>query len=79
MPGRGRAVFEKNPHIALLGTAEAGPVDWLCAPRPFLDRRAGPTARAALVVTLFRPTASRSRSGPTTSGTRVCLVGCRSR
>ncbi|MGM9332790.1 Acg family FMN-binding oxidoreductase [Streptomyces murinus] len=31
VPGRGRAVFEKNPKIALLGTAEDGPVDWLRA------------------------------------------------
>ncbi|MET8722147.1 Acg family FMN-binding oxidoreductase [Streptomyces misionensis] len=31
MPGRGWAPFEKNPNIALLGTARDGPVDWLVA------------------------------------------------
>ncbi|MET8765627.1 nitroreductase [Streptomyces sp. NPDC004658] len=31
MPGRGWAPFEKNPNIALLGTARDEPVDWLCA------------------------------------------------
>ncbi|WP_406375560.1 nitroreductase [Streptomyces sp. NBC_00647] len=31
VPGRGWALFEKNPNIALLGTARDEPVDWLCA------------------------------------------------
>ncbi|MFE9882982.1 Acg family FMN-binding oxidoreductase [Streptomyces sp. NPDC005784] len=31
MPGRDRKAFEKNPNIALLGTARDEPVDWLCA------------------------------------------------
>ncbi|MFE7231650.1 Acg family FMN-binding oxidoreductase [Streptomyces sp. NPDC057596] len=31
MPGRGWAAFEKNPNIALLGTAHDKPVDWLRA------------------------------------------------
>ncbi|MFF8864757.1 Acg family FMN-binding oxidoreductase [Streptomyces sp. NPDC015139] len=31
MPGRGWASFEKNPHVALLGTAHDGPADWLRA------------------------------------------------
>ncbi|MEU5439898.1 Acg family FMN-binding oxidoreductase [Streptomyces griseofuscus] len=31
MPGRGWAPFEKNPNIALLGTARDEPVDWLVA------------------------------------------------
>ncbi|MET8859659.1 nitroreductase family protein [Streptomyces sp. NPDC004579] len=31
VPGRGWAVFEKNPNIALLGTAGDRPRDWLCA------------------------------------------------
>ncbi|MGV9759704.1 Acg family FMN-binding oxidoreductase [Streptomyces tricolor] len=31
VPGRGWAAFEKNPHIALLGTVHDGPVDWLRA------------------------------------------------
>ncbi|MFH7334062.1 Acg family FMN-binding oxidoreductase [Streptomyces sp. KHY 26] len=31
VPGRGQAVFEQNPNIALLGTVEDGPVDWLRA------------------------------------------------
>ncbi|MGV9246000.1 Acg family FMN-binding oxidoreductase [Streptomyces sp. NPDC003710] len=31
VPGRGRAPFEKHPHVALLGTAEDRPVDWLRA------------------------------------------------
>ncbi|MEV5953100.1 nitroreductase family protein [Streptomyces sp. NPDC051987] len=31
VPGRGWAVFERNPQIALLGTAHDGPVDWLRA------------------------------------------------
>ncbi|MEU2060564.1 nitroreductase [Streptomyces sp. NPDC013455] len=31
MPGRGRAPFETNPNIALLGTARDEPVDWLRA------------------------------------------------
>ncbi|MFI0960755.1 Acg family FMN-binding oxidoreductase [Streptomyces sp. NPDC021080] len=31
VPGRGWAVFEKNPHIALLGTAGDKPLDWLRA------------------------------------------------
>ncbi|MFJ9865707.1 Acg family FMN-binding oxidoreductase [Streptomyces sp. NPDC101165] len=31
MPGRGWASFEKNPRIALLGTAYDGPADWLRA------------------------------------------------
>ncbi|MEU9450329.1 nitroreductase [Streptomyces sp. NPDC048277] len=31
VPGRGWAVFEKNPHIALLGTGHDGPADWLRA------------------------------------------------
>ncbi|MGW3152353.1 Acg family FMN-binding oxidoreductase [Streptomyces sp. NPDC001177] len=31
MPGRGWASFEKNPHVALLGTARDGPGDWLRA------------------------------------------------
>ncbi|MFJ9867552.1 Acg family FMN-binding oxidoreductase [Streptomyces sp. NPDC101165] len=31
MPGRGWASFEKNPNIALLGTAHDGPADWLLA------------------------------------------------
>ncbi|MFJ2017527.1 Acg family FMN-binding oxidoreductase [Streptomyces nodosus] len=31
VPGRGWAPFEKNPHIALLGTAEDRRVDWLRA------------------------------------------------
>ena len=33
MPGRGWAPFEKNPDIALLGTARDEPVDWLVAGR----------------------------------------------
>ncbi|SFG73257.1 hypothetical protein SAMN02787118_12731 [Streptomyces mirabilis] len=31
MPGRGWASFEKNPHIAVLGTARDEPADWLRA------------------------------------------------
>ncbi|MFG3292928.1 Acg family FMN-binding oxidoreductase [Streptomyces sp. NPDC048179] len=31
VPGRGWAVFEKNPHIALLGTGHDEPADWLRA------------------------------------------------
>ncbi|MCX4993150.1 nitroreductase [Streptomyces sp. NBC_00568] len=31
VPGRGWALFEKNPNIALLGTARDEPVDWLRA------------------------------------------------
>ncbi|AOR29955.1 nitroreductase [Streptomyces fodineus] len=31
VPGRGWAPFEKNPHIALLGTARDDPADWLTA------------------------------------------------
>ncbi|MGW9031058.1 Acg family FMN-binding oxidoreductase [Streptomyces sp. NPDC055722] len=31
VPGRGWAPFEKRPHIALLGTAQDRPVDWLRA------------------------------------------------
>ncbi|MFK0110044.1 Acg family FMN-binding oxidoreductase [Streptomyces sp. NPDC091217] len=31
VPGRGWAVFEKNPHIALLGTGHDTPADWLHA------------------------------------------------
>ncbi|MEW2624148.1 nitroreductase [Streptomyces sp. NPDC048106] len=31
VPGRGQADFEKNPKIALLGTDEDGPADWLRA------------------------------------------------
>jgi nitroreductase len=31
VPGRGWARFEKNPNIALLGTARDEPTDWLCA------------------------------------------------
>ncbi|MET8099229.1 hypothetical protein ABZV29_22575 [Streptomyces sp. NPDC005236] len=31
VPGRGWAVFERDPNIALLGTARDEPVDWLCA------------------------------------------------
>ncbi|MFF4113503.1 Acg family FMN-binding oxidoreductase [Streptomyces sp. NPDC001714] len=31
VPGRGWAVFERNPHIALLGTGHDGPADWLHA------------------------------------------------
>ncbi|MET8130602.1 nitroreductase [Streptomyces sp. NPDC005251] len=31
MPGRDRTAFEKNPNIALLGTARDEPVDWVCA------------------------------------------------
>ncbi|MGW1963766.1 Acg family FMN-binding oxidoreductase [Streptomyces sp. NPDC001935] len=31
VPGRGWAAFEKNPNIALLGTARDKPRDWLCA------------------------------------------------
>lgn len=31
MPRRGWASFEKNPHVALLGTAHDGTADWLCA------------------------------------------------
>ncbi|MFD5515442.1 Acg family FMN-binding oxidoreductase [Streptomyces sp. NPDC127066] len=31
MPGRDRAAFEKNPNIALLGTARDEPMDWVCA------------------------------------------------
>ncbi|MFD5812995.1 Acg family FMN-binding oxidoreductase [Streptomyces sp. NPDC127038] len=31
MPGRDRTAFEKNPNIALLGTARDEPVDWLRA------------------------------------------------
>ncbi|MFK0160611.1 Acg family FMN-binding oxidoreductase [Streptomyces sp. NPDC090493] len=31
VPGRGWAVFERNPHIALLGTGHDGPADWLSA------------------------------------------------
>lgn len=31
MPGRTWASFEKNPHIALLGTVRDGPADWLLA------------------------------------------------
>ncbi|MFE2070035.1 Acg family FMN-binding oxidoreductase [Streptomyces sp. NPDC059467] len=31
VPGRGSAVFEKHPHIALLGTGHDGPADWLRA------------------------------------------------
>ncbi|WP_265563636.1 Acg family FMN-binding oxidoreductase [Streptomyces hygroscopicus] len=31
VPGRGWAPFEKEPHIALLGTAEDRPLDWLRA------------------------------------------------
>lgn len=29
VPGRGSAVFERRPHLALLGTREDGPADWL--------------------------------------------------
>ncbi|WP_406443412.1 nitroreductase [Streptomyces sp. NBC_00631] len=31
VPGRGWAVFERDPHIALLGTGHDGPADWLRA------------------------------------------------
>ncbi|MFD8388709.1 Acg family FMN-binding oxidoreductase [Streptomyces sp. NPDC059680] len=31
VPGRGWAAFERNPQIALLGTAHDRPADWLCA------------------------------------------------
>ncbi|MFD5538734.1 Acg family FMN-binding oxidoreductase [Streptomyces sp. NPDC127079] len=31
VPGRGWAVFERNPHLALLGTGRDGPADWLRA------------------------------------------------
>ncbi|MEU6273205.1 nitroreductase family protein [Streptomyces populi] len=31
MPGRGRAAFEENPNIALLGTARDEPMDWVRA------------------------------------------------
>ncbi|MBX7553466.1 nitroreductase [Streptomyces sp. tea 10] len=31
VPGRGWAPFEKNPNVALLGTARDEPADWLCA------------------------------------------------
>ncbi|MBW8793423.1 MAG: nitroreductase [Streptomyces sp.] len=31
VPGRGWAVYERNPHLALLGTGRDGPADWLRA------------------------------------------------
>src|SRR5450759_5977880 len=49
------------------------------APTPTLTMRtpasAGPTARAALTIELFKETALATRSVPTISGTKACRAG----